>query len=107
MDTTTTAADAKTDGKLAHHLRHLVDEAEHVLRNAAASGDQQLDEVRARFEHQLRRMRTQLDELEGSIAHKARQAARGADQTVHAHPYGAMGFAATLGLLVGLLVGRR
>ena len=110
MDTTTQTAAAPTaaaNGKLAHSLRHMVDEAEHLLRNAAESGGEKVDAMRATFEHQLRRMRVQLDELEDTAMHKARQAARAADQTVHMHPYGAMGLAATIGVLAGLLLARR
>jgi ElaB/YqjD/DUF883 family membrane-anchored ribosome-binding protein len=107
MDSTTSTADTKVNGKLAHNLRHFVDEAEQMLRTVADSGDRQFDAVRSTFHHQLQRMRLQLDELEDTAAHKARQAARAADRTVHTHPYGAMGVTAAIGLLVGLLVGRR
>jgi ElaB/YqjD/DUF883 family membrane-anchored ribosome-binding protein len=106
MDTQTNIG-TTVNGKLAHSLRHMVDEAEQLLRNAADSGDERLDAMRAKFEHQLKRMRVQLDELEDTAVHKARQAARSADQAVHAHPYTAIGAAAAVGALIGLLVARR
>ena len=38
---------------------------------------------------------------------RVKRAAQQADQTVHAHPYTAMGMAAAVGLLVGYLAARR
>lgn len=104
---TQTNRDTLADGGLAHSLRHMVDEAERLLRTAADSGDQRFEAMRAKFGHQLERMRVQLDELEDTAVHKARQAARATDQAVHSHPYSAMGAAAAVGVLVGLLVARR
>ncbi len=95
------------NGTLAQGLRHVVDEAEQLLRHAADSGDQRLEAVRARFDTQVKRMRMQLDDLENTASHKARQAAHAADHAVHSHPYGAMGAAAAIALLIGVLVARR
>jgi ElaB/YqjD/DUF883 family membrane-anchored ribosome-binding protein len=105
--TTSSSANGATKDRVTDSLRHMVDEADHLLKSAALAGDQKFDEARQRIEHQLRELRMQLDELEHSALHRARQAARAADQTVHSHPYGAMGVAAAVGLLVGLLVARR
>lgn len=107
MDTTATHANGSTRDHLAASLRHMVDEADQLLKSAADSGDRTLDQARMQLEHQLRSLRLQLDELEDKALHRARQAARRADETVHAHPYGAMGAAAAVGLLVGVLLGRR
>jgi ElaB/YqjD/DUF883 family membrane-anchored ribosome-binding protein len=106
MDTPT-SIDTSVDGRLAHNLRQLIEEAERLVRNAADSGDQRLDAMRGKFEHQLKRMRLQLDELEDTAAHSARQAARAANQAVQAHPYRAIGIAAAAGALIGLLFARR
>ncbi len=88
---------------LADSVRHMVDEADQFLKVAAESGDAKLDSVRGKLVEQVRRMRTSLDDLESQTAHQARRAARRADHVVHAHPYQAIGIAAALGLLVGLL----
>jgi len=39
--------------------------------------------------------------------HKAREAARVADSAVHTHPYAAIGVAAAVGLLLGVVLARR
>jgi ElaB/YqjD/DUF883 family membrane-anchored ribosome-binding protein len=85
----------------------IVQDVDQLMKNAAKSGDRPFDSVRDRFEAQLRRMRTQLDELEGAAAQKARQAARATDEAVHTHPYVAIGIGAAAGLLIGLLLARR
>lgn len=102
-----TSAETGSNGRLAQSLRHMVDEAEQLLHSAADSGDQHFDAIRAKFETQLKRMRLQLEELEENAVHKARHAARATDQAVHEHPYSAMGVAAAVGLLIGVLVARR
>ena len=106
MNTTTTPSPNGKEG-LAHTLRHMVDEADEFLKSAAQSGDEKFDSVRDKFFEQVQQMRAQLDELEDSAIHKARQAARVTDQAVHSHPYSAIGVAAAVGLLIGFLVARR
>ncbi len=56
---------------------------------------------------QARRLRSQLDELENDAAYKVRRAARAADLSIQSHPYRAIGLAAALGLLIGVIVARR
>ena len=92
---------------LAQSLRHMIDEADQLLKSAAETGDEKFDAVRQAFVDQVRQMRLQLDELEETAIYKARRAAREADHAVHEHPYGAMGIAAAVGLLIGFLVASR
>jgi ElaB/YqjD/DUF883 family membrane-anchored ribosome-binding protein len=94
-------------GNLANDLHLMIDETDQLLKTAVASGDQAFDTVRSQFGDQVRRMQAQLDDLERAGMDRARQAVRTADDTVHAHPYGAMGLAAAAGLLVGFLAARR
>lgn len=103
MDTTLTNG----RDRLAAQLRHVIDEADQLLRGAADAGDRTLDEARLRLEHQLGELRLQVDELEDSIRYRARKAARAADTVLHEHPYRAIATAAAAGLLIGLLAGRR
>jgi ElaB/YqjD/DUF883 family membrane-anchored ribosome-binding protein len=105
MDTTASAADASHD--LASKLRRLIGEAEDLLRSAADTGDEAFNAARERVSEQVRHMRDELEDLEDKAARNARRAARAADRAVHEHPYGAMGLAAAVGLLIGVLVARR
>jgi ElaB/YqjD/DUF883 family membrane-anchored ribosome-binding protein len=92
---------------LAQSLRKMIDEADGLLKSAARTGDDAFDTMRDQFTDQVRQMRDQLDELEETAIYRARRAARVADRGVHEHPYGAMGVAAAVGLLVGVLLARR
>jgi ElaB/YqjD/DUF883 family membrane-anchored ribosome-binding protein len=93
--------------RLAQDLRQIVSDADRFLATAAETGDAKLDEVRERLGRQVQQIRAQLDELEGRAADKARAAVRATDTAVHDHPYGAMGIAAAVGLLIGFLVAKR
>jgi len=94
-------------GTLANDLRHMIDETDQLLKSAVASGDEAFDTVRGQFAEQVKQMQVRLDEMERAGLVRAREAVRAADNTVHAHPYGAMGIAAAAGLLVGFLAARR
>jgi ElaB/YqjD/DUF883 family membrane-anchored ribosome-binding protein len=99
---------APNDARQASHsLRHMVDEIDTFLKSAADSGDEKFNSVRDKLETQVRQMRAQIDELNEATLARVKRAAQQADQTVHAHPYGAIGVAAAAGLLIGFLTARR
>jgi ElaB/YqjD/DUF883 family membrane-anchored ribosome-binding protein len=92
---------------MAQSLRSMVEEIESLLKSAAKSGDAQFTALRERLGTQATHLRQQLDELEETAVHRARQAARATDQAVHTHPYVAIGIAAAVGAVVGVLLARR
>jgi len=102
----TSMSSLRRDG-LAHNLRRMVEETESFLQAATQTGDEKFMTIRGQLAEQVRNMRWQLDELEDNAVHKARHAARVADQTIHGHPYGAIGVGVVIGLLVGFLAARR
>ena len=53
------------------------------------------------------RAKDELQRLEETAMVNARHAARVTDRAVHEHPYAAMGVAAGVGLLIGMLIARR
>ncbi len=103
----TLTGDGSQQAAVSHNLRHMVDEIDTFLKSAADSGDQRFNAVRDRLADQVREMRMQIDELNQATVARVKRAARQADETVHAHPYGAMGVAAAAGLLIGFLASRR
>lgn len=100
-----TNANASTQAS--HQLRHMVDEIDAYLKSAADTGDQKIAAARERLTTQIRELRAQVDELNEATTARVKRVAQQADQTVHAHPYGAMGVAAAAGLLIGFLASRR
>lgn len=109
MDTMTTTPNATTpsDDRMAQHLRALADETEALLNDTARAGDEKVAPTRERLRGELIHLRERLTDLERQAGTQIKHAAERADQAVHAHPYTAMGAAAAIGLLAGLLIGRR
>jgi ElaB/YqjD/DUF883 family membrane-anchored ribosome-binding protein len=106
MDSTTTPAKPAED-RVSQHLRTLADEAEALLKSTARAGDEKFDAARERLHGELLHLRTRLADLEATAGANVKRAAHRADETVHAHPYAAMGTAAAVGLLLGVLLSRR
>ena len=77
-------------------LRAVIADAEELLRVTADQAGPRVQEVRARAEESLRSAR---GHLEG--------AGRELDVQVRAHPWAAVGVAAGIGLIVGILLSRK
>ena len=105
--TTTTPSEMQTRERLAQSLKHMVDEADHLLAKAERSGSEQFNAAREKFETQLLHAKDELRRLEISAIDNAKRAARDTDHAVHEHPYAAMGLAAGVWLLLGMLISRR
>jgi ElaB/YqjD/DUF883 family membrane-anchored ribosome-binding protein len=99
--------DAVTTGKLIEDLQLVVRDAEALLQATAAQGGEKIEAVRARASESLQSAKRRLAVAEKQLREEARQAAAAADDYVHANPWQAVGAAAGIGLLLGLLIGRR
>jgi ElaB/YqjD/DUF883 family membrane-anchored ribosome-binding protein len=77
-------------------LRALITDAEELLRATADHAGPRVQEARARAEESLRSAR---ERLEG--------AGRKLDAQVREHPWAAVGVAAGIGLIAGILLGRK
>lgn len=93
--------------KLVTDARVVLDDVESLLKQAASATGQQAQELRERASEALGRARLKLRDAQTAVTENARAAARATDDWVHAHPWGAIGAAAGVGFLVGLLVSRR
>jgi ElaB/YqjD/DUF883 family membrane-anchored ribosome-binding protein len=96
-----------TTDKLMQDLRTVVSDAEELLRATAGQAGEQIRQARARAEESLRAARERLETIEDEVITHVRDSARAADRYVHDHPWGAVGVAASIGFLVGILVARR
>lgn len=83
-------------GNLMDDLRAVMADAEELLRATAGEAGPKVQEARARAEETLRNAR---DHMEG--------AGRQLDAQVREHPWAAVGVAAGLGLLVGVILARK
>jgi ElaB/YqjD/DUF883 family membrane-anchored ribosome-binding protein len=93
--------------KLMADLRTVVADAEALLKATAGQAGEKVEAVRSRAEESVRQARERLDSLEEDLGERAREAAQDADRYVRDNPWGAIGIAAGVAFVVGLLVGRR
>lgn len=93
--------------KLGSDLKIVLGDVEALLKQAANTTGQQAAELRERAAESLHRASLRLSEVRVAAAEKSRVAARRADDWVHANPWAAVGTAAGIGFLLGMLVSRR
>lgn len=93
--------------QLMEDLRVVVEDAEALLKATAGQAGERVEQARHRAEESVRAARERLADLEGEVRMRAREAARTTDRYVHETPWGAIGMAAGVGFILGLLSGRR
>jgi len=93
--------------QLAGDVRQVLDDVSALMTKAAETTGAQASELRHRAAAELERARIRLGDLEHSVAERSRAAIHATDDWVHARPWGAVGLAAGVGFLIGLLVSRR
>lgn len=93
--------------KLMEDLRLVVSDAEELLRATANQAGEGAAAVRARIQENLQTVKENLVDAETAVIERTRQAAKVADQYVHDNPWKAIGIAAGVGALVGMLIARR
>lgn len=97
----------ETKEQLASNLRRLIADAEDLLSATAGQTDSRVAELRARARENLLVAREKLADADAAIRAKTREVAAATDDYVHDNPWSSIGAAAALGLLVGVLIGRR
>jgi ElaB/YqjD/DUF883 family membrane-anchored ribosome-binding protein len=85
----------------------MLTEAEDLLRRAGNETGERAKDLRAQVEAKLLAAKLRLQELEGDAMDRAKAAARYTDDYVHDNPWPAIGVAAGVGFLLGLLISRR
>ena len=93
--------------KLMADLRVVIADAEELLKLGADQTGATATAWRARIEARLATAKASLAHLQEVAVARARAAGHAADDYVHEHPWKAIGAAAGVGLINGLLVGRR
>lgn len=82
-------------------------EAEDMLRKASNETGDRARDLRAQVEAKLLAAKLRLQEMQGDAVDRARYAARFTDDYVHDNPWQAVGAAAAVGFVVGMLMTRR
>ena len=93
--------------KLVDDVAAVLAEAEEMLKRASVETGDKARDLRSQVETQLLRAKLKLQEIEGETIDRAKVAARATDEYVRGNPWQAVGIAAAIGLVVGLLMNRR
>ena len=88
-------------------IKAAIADAEDMLQATADQAGDKLAGLRARIQARLKDAKARLIVAEDALLAKTRAAARATDAYVHESPWTAVGTAAAVGLLVGLIIGRR
>ena len=93
--------------KLIADFRCVVADAEELLKITAGQAGDKATELRGRLQGHLVTAKEKLADAQAAAAEKTKAAARATDDYVHDNPWRAVGVAAGVGLVIGLLIGRR
>ena len=93
--------------KMANDVRALVEDAEALLNESVSSTGERTIELREKLKKRLCELREKVVNMETVVVQKTKEAAAAADDLVQEHPWKAVGVAAGVGLILGLLRGRR
>lgn len=93
--------------KLAADLKAIITDTEELLRLTAGQAGDKVADLRGKIEQRLTTARATLAETQDALLDKAKQAGRATDDYVHDHPWKAVGIAAGVGVVLGLLISRR
>ena len=93
--------------KLVTDLRLLAADAEELVKATAAQTGDRITEVRGKIQQSVADLKPRLAQAQAILTDNARSAAATGDAYVHEKPWTAIGIAAGVGMLIGLLIGRR
>jgi len=96
-----------TKEKLVEDLKIVIADAEDLLRATASQAGEKISAAREKVQDTLDRAKAGLGDIEDVVTDTGRQAARATNEFVQANPWQAVGIAAAVGLVVGLLISRR
>jgi ElaB/YqjD/DUF883 family membrane-anchored ribosome-binding protein len=93
--------------KLVQDLKIVISDAEDLLRATASTAGEKVVAAREKVRSSLDRAKVKLAEVEDVIIDSGKQAARATDEYVHENPWRAVGIAAGIGVIIGMLISRR
>jgi len=92
--------------KLVGDLKTLIGDAEELLKASATQAGEKFSVARQKIEQSLVEGKKSLADAEKLLVKKSKEAADVADDYVRENPWGAVGIAAGIGIVLGLLIRR-
>ncbi|MHB1677511.1 MAG: DUF883 family protein [Sulfuriferula sp.] len=105
-DSITDLSDVSKD-QLIRDFKVVIADAEALLKATVNQGGEAMAAVRAKAQESLSVAKVKMADAQYALMEKTREAARVTDDYVHDKPWKAVGIAAGVGLVVGLLISRR
>lgn len=96
-----------TKEKLIADFKVVVADAEELLRVTAGQAGEKAVELRGKIQSSLADAKLHLADAQQVMVDKTKAVGRASDEYVHDHPWRSVGIAAGVGLVIGLLIGRR
>ena len=93
--------------KLVSDMKIVVSDAEEILRATAGVAGEKMVDLREHIAERLHDAKMRLADAEAALVDKTKAAARATDDYVNDNPWQAVGIAAGVGLLLGIIIGRR
>lgn len=106
LPTGTGVADVSKE-QLISDFKVVVADAEALIKATANQGGEAVATLRTRAEESLAVAKAKMAEAQNALVDKTKAAAKVTDVYVHENPWRAVGVAAGVGLVIGLLIGRR
>ena len=102
-----TPDNAVSRDKLVQDLKIVITDAEELLRATASTAGERVAAAREKVQDSLDRAKVKLAEVEDIIIDRGKQAAHATDEYVRENPWRAVGIAAGIGVIIGMLISRR
>lgn len=93
--------------KLMTDLKLVISDAEELMKLTAGEVGDKASAMRMRMQDRLDQAKEDLARLQETAVARAKDASRAADNYVHDNPWTAIGIAAGVGVVLGMLIGRR
>jgi ElaB/YqjD/DUF883 family membrane-anchored ribosome-binding protein len=93
--------------QLLNDFKVVVTDAEALLKATVNTGGEKVAEIRAKAEESLGIAKARMAEAQSAVIAKTKEAAKATDIYVHENPWRSVGFAASIGIVIGLLISRR
>ena len=107
VDVTDTGPEQVTMDKLMEDLRTVIADTEELLKATANQAGARIAEARVKLEESLTVAKARIAEAQEAALARTKIAAKVTDQYVRANPWNAVGVAASVGLVLGVLIARR
>ncbi len=93
--------------KLVTDVKVVLSDAEDLLRATASDASERVKSLRPKLEESVRSAKARVAEAERALLERTKAAAAATDRYAHENPWKTAGVAGAVGLLLGLVIGRR